>query len=1052
MTKIVIISVVMLIVFGFIYMKYIQNEQLAGGMAEKGKMNWLMFGMLLTFAFVIRIVAGMLYKGHETDMACFSAWSDMVYQNGFSNFYSTETFTDYPPGYMYILFVIGWLKSAIPALAGNYLILKLPAMICDLIAGGLIYKVAKRRFSENASLILASMYLFSPAVIVNSAVWGQVDSVLTIFVALMCYLVAEKKLIPAYFVFAIGILMKPQAVVFTPVLIFGIIDQVILENFEIERFLKELFMGLLAIGCMVVACLPFGLEKVIAQYMETLKSYPYATVNAYNFWAFLGKNWHGQEEKWLGLEINTWGTIAIVLLVVFATFVWWKCRKSKGKYFFLGALLICLMFTFSARMHERYMFPAMILLLLAFLYEPRKETMISYIILSAIHFVSVTQVLFFFDAANYDWDSKLPNVCGFILLVCIGYLIYNTFKCYMKSWKEEEAEEAIRVNHFAMNRAERVKKEPTIQRTEKAAKFTKIDWSAMFAIMLVYGVIALYDLGSHKMPQTQWETREYYTTITLDMGAPTQLSKIHYFLGNYENRDFTLETANDINGPWENTTNFQMASVFAWGQYDTDLTARYFRLTSNSDCCVIREMVLKDAAGNTLMPVNASEYPELFDEQELLPERSTFRDSTYFDEIYHGRTAYEFMQGIYCYENTHPPLGKGFIALGMMIFGVNPFGWRIMGCLFGIAMLPVLYLFAKRIFKESWMAIITTTLLAADFMHFTQTRIATIDVFVTFFVILMYYFMYRYTQYSFYDSKLSKTLVPLGCCGVAMGLGIASKWTGIYAGAGLAVIFFWQIFKRYYEYTIALKNPKGETNGIKHEHVIKSFTKNTVITLACCIVFFIIVPGIIYGLSYLPFNDGSGEGWWKMMIRNQTTMYEYHSKLDATHPFSSKWWQWPIIYRPIWYYSGHVSDTVAEGISAFGNPLIWWLGIPAFLYMLYLAFKDKDKNAIFLTIGYLAQYTPWFLVSRCIFIYHYFPSVPFVVLMVAYSIYKISQKETLFGMAMTKKKWIKTAFIYTAAVVILFAMFYPVLSGEPVAKSYVNTFLRWFDSWVLLES
>ena len=188
------------------------------------------------------------------------------------------------------------------------------------------------------------------------------------------------------------------------------------------------------------------------------------------------------------------------------------------------------------------------------------------------------------------------------------------------------------------------------------------------------------------------------------------------------------------------------------------------------------------------------------------------------------------------------------------------------------------------------------------------------------------------------------------------------------------------------------------------------------------------------------------------MIRNQTTMYEYHSKLDATHPFSSKWWQWPIIYRPIWYYSGHVSDTVAEGISAFGNPLIWWLGIPAFLYMLYLAFKDKDKNAIFLTIGYLAQYTPWFLVSRCIFIYHYFPSVPFVVLMVAYSIYKISQKETLFGMAMTKKKWIKTAFIYTAAVVILFAMFYPVLSGEPVAKSYVNTFLRWFDSWVLLES
>lgn len=119
MTKIVIISVIMLVIFGFIYMKYIQNEQLAGGMTEKGKINWLMFGMLLVFAFIVRMVAGLLYKGYETDMNCFSAWSDMVYQNGFSNFYNTETFTDYPPGYMYILFVIGWLKSAIPALAGD---------------------------------------------------------------------------------------------------------------------------------------------------------------------------------------------------------------------------------------------------------------------------------------------------------------------------------------------------------------------------------------------------------------------------------------------------------------------------------------------------------------------------------------------------------------------------------------------------------------------------------------------------------------------------------------------------------------------------------------------------------------------------------------------------------------------------------------------------------------------------------------------------------------------------------------------------------------------
>lgn len=58
----------------------------------------------------------------------------------------------------------------------------------------------------------------------------------------------------------------------------------------------------------------------------------------------------------------------------------------------------------------------------------------------------------------------------------------------------------------------------------------------------------------------------------------------------------------------------------------------------------------------------------------------------------------------------------------MLIFGVSPFGWRIMGTLFGIAMLPVLYLFAKKMFKKTWMAGIATTLFAFDFMHFTQTR------------------------------------------------------------------------------------------------------------------------------------------------------------------------------------------------------------------------------------------------------------------------------------------------------------------------------------------
>ena len=62
---------------------------------------------------------------------------------------------------------------------------------------------------------------------------------------------------------------------------------------------------------------------------------------------------------------------------------------------------------------------------------------------------------------------------------------------------------------------------------------------------------------------------------------------------------------------------------------------------------------------------------------------------------------------------------------------------------------------------------------------------------------------------------------------------------------------------------------------------------------------------------------------------------------------------------------------------------------PAFVYMLYLIYKDSDKKAIFLTLGYLSQYAPWLMVTRTVFIYHYFTILHFVTVMLGYSFYKI---------------------------------------------------------------
>ena len=228
-----------------------------------------------------------------------------------------------------------------------------------------------------------------------------------------------------------------------------------------------------------------------------------------------------------------------------------------------------------------------------------------------------------------------------------------------------------------------------------------------------------------------------------------------------------------------------------------------------------------------------------------------------------------------------------------------------------------------------------------------------------------------------------------------------------------------------------------------HKYIADNFHKKFFKTIGFCCIFFVLVPVIIYLLSYIPFNDGSDRGFLEKVIEAQKTMFNYHSNLTDSHDYSSKWYQWPIMYRPIWYYDGSVSDTLKEGISAFGNPLVWWAGIPAFIYMLYLVYKERDTKAAFLSVGYMSQYLPWFFVSRTVFIYHYFPSVPFITVMLGYSFYRMVKKHP--GMK-------KAVYIYVLLAIGLFILFYPVLSGKAISPDFAVRWLKWFDSWVLLHT
>jgi dolichyl-phosphate-mannose--protein O-mannosyl transferase len=443
-------------------------------------------------------------------------------------------------------------------------------------------------------------------------------------------------------------------------------------------------------------------------------------------------------------------------------------------------------------------------------------------------------------------------------------------------------------------------------------------------------------------------------------------------------------------------------------------------------------------------PLISSNPEFLCDEQDLIAHERTNLNGTYFDEIYHARTAYEFVHHLTVYEWTHPPLGKAMISLGILLFGMTPFGWRFTGALVGVLMIPVIYILAKKLFLKTRWAFFAAFLFTFDFMHFAQTRISTIDVYVTFFVMLMYLFMAFYLSLNIFEpgrirkhGTLIRSLIYLFLCGLCAGLACAAKWQGVYAMLGLPVLFFYSINKRRLEF-ISHKCVKNVT-----ESNIDFFPQYATITLAMCVIFFIIIPIVIYTLSYVPYLRTPGKEGIKAIIQNQKDMFGYHSDLESTHPYSSYWFQWPLMMRPIYYYAGTLANGLRTGITSFGNPAVWWTGIAAFFYCVRRQSKQFSKTVLLLFVAYGANYLPWIFIFRTTYIYHYFPSVPFVVLMVT-QLFKDK-----FDSAELNLKDLRLPFAYLVLTLLLFIIFYPTLSATPIHMWFVNTFLKWMPSWVL---
>ena len=370
------------------------------------------------------------FPSFEVDMGAWKDWAERLVNLDPAYFYSETFFSDYFPGYLYILWILGEIYNSIfTNLSFNTLLfevfIKASTTIFDLATAYFIYKIISK-YKQPLANFSVVLYLANPALIFNSSVWGQVDGVLTFFLVTGIYFLIEKKnLVLSNLSLAFSILIKPQAIAVLPTLF--------------KEYRKILFLPLL----IIIISLPFFPGNVLGLYNMALRLadlYPHTSLYAYNFWSIVGW-WEHDSTLFLILPYQTWGFI-LYSLTLFLILIPLLFRKVEGSTFYLSSSLSFLAFyLFLTRMHERYLFPFFAMLLIAALIKKSKSLLGIYIITSLIHFVNLWYVYYFYNFVFkgvgetnviYNFINNNYKILSISLILIFVYLLVIYYRSYFQ--------------------------------------------------------------------------------------------------------------------------------------------------------------------------------------------------------------------------------------------------------------------------------------------------------------------------------------------------------------------------------------------------------------------------------------------------------------------------------------------------------------------------------------------------------------------------------------------------------------------------------------------
>jgi len=381
-----------------------------------------------------------------------------------------------------------------------------------------------------------------------------------------------------------------------------------------------------------------------------------------------------------------------------------------------------------------------------------------------------------------------------------------------------------------------------------------------------------------------------------------------------------------------------------------------------------------------------------------------------FDEVYYAKNANSLIRnGVELNAQgqaefiVHPPLGKWLIGIGIKIFGNDEFGWRISAAVIGTLSVLLIYLITRELFKSVFLSNIAAALMAFDGLALVMSRVALLDIFLMFFLLLAFYFLIKN---------------ELWLSGVAIGLAAATKWSAIFLIPFLILL------------TI---------NYLQIEPVkwLKRAAQ------------FIFLPSLVYLISWSGWIFTSG-GWDRQSGSNVFTslwkyhiaILDFHRSLAETHPYAANPWSWLILGRPTSFFyetpNGCGASSCSQEILAIGTPILWWTGIFAIALTFGFFVARRDRISAVILAGIAGTYLPWFLIQdRTTFYFYAISILPFLILALIYALNWILQ----YG------DYRKQIIVFITVVALNFIYFLPILLGIEIPYSQWLSRM-WLKSWI----